>query len=574
MRKSLVVAVAVVSLVAAMVVLSARRAEADPVPFGFLPKADFSVGSDPVSVAVADLNGDAHLDVATASLTSNSVSVMLGDGTGSFGSKRDFPISGFGLSVAVGDLNRDGHPDLVAGNGNGVSSVSVLLGDGTGSYATRTDFATGANPTAVAVGDLNRDGRLDVVTADQGSTTVSVLLGDGTGRLEAPTAYGTGCGPDAVVVSDLNGDTFPDVAVANGCGDSVSVLLGDGTGHLGARTDVGAGDFPRGLAVSDLNGDTFPDLAVAVYNDRIVGVLLGDGTGHFGPITGYRSGTHLGPRSVAIADVNGDTFPDFVAAHEQDSAVSVLLGNGTGTFGTKTQFAVSLVPYSVAVGDLNGDARPDVVTANAMTSTMSVLLNTGSWTPSPPAAPSNVAATASNTTSTVSWTAPSSDGGTPVTGYVVTPYIAGLAQPPVPFNSTATIQTISRLTNGVTYTFTVAASNAAGTGPESDPSNPVTPAPIAPDAPTILRNATAGNQSATISWLPPTSDGGSPIIGYAVVAYVGYAPVKVRIFNSPVTTQTVTGLTNGTEYRFRVLAYNAIGISGYSKVTNPVTPTA
>ena len=77
-----------------------------------------------------------------------------------------------------------------------------------------------------------------------------------------------------------------------------------------------------------------------------------------------------------------------------------------------------------------------------------------------------------------------------------------------------------------------------------------------------------------MSWTVPVSDGGSPINGYVVTAYVGYSPVKTRIFNSTLTTQTVTGLVNGTTYRFRVGAYNAIGISGYSKVTNPVTPTA
>jgi Fibronectin type III domain len=95
-----------------------------------------------------------------------------------------------------------------------------------------------------------------------------------------------------------------------------------------------------------------------------------------------------------------------------------------------------------------------------------------------------------------------------------------------------------------------------------------------PGPPTILRNATAGNGQATVSWLAPASDGGSPITGYVVDAYVGYDPVKVWIFNSTSTTRTVTGLTNGTQYRFRVRAYNTIGISGYSKVTNPVTPTA
>jgi hypothetical protein len=99
------------------------------------------------------------------------------------------------------------------------------------------------------------------------------------------------------------------------------------------------------------------------------------------------------------------------------------------------------------------------------------------------------------------------------------------------------------------------------------------PCPTAPRAPTILRNATSGNESATVNWIAPASDGGSPIVGYAIVGYIGYSPVRAWILSSPLTTRTVTGLTNGTTYRFRLLAYNAIGVSGYSKVTNPVTPT-
>jgi predicted phage tail protein len=130
------------------------------------------------------------------------------------------------------------------------------------------------------------------------------------------------------------------------------------------------------------------------------------------------------------------------------------------------------------------------------------------------------------------------------------------------------------LTNGTTYTFRVAAINAVGTGPMSAESNPVTPfAPAAPEAPTI-GTATAGNGQATVSWTAPTSDGGSPITAYEVTPYIGFAAQTPTTFNSTATTQTITMLTNGTTYRFRVRAINAVGFSGYSKVTNPVTPTA
>jgi hypothetical protein len=104
--------------------------------------------------------------------------------------------------------------------------------------------------------------------------------------------------------------------------------------------------------------------------------------------------------------------------------------------------------------------------------------------------------------------------------------------------------------------------------------NPVTPNPTAPDAPTIIRDATAGDGTATINWTAPASDGGSPITGYVVTPYIGYSPQPSTTFNSTATTETLTGLTNGSTYRFRVRAINAIGTGPYSKVTNPVTPTA
>jgi hypothetical protein len=95
-----------------------------------------------------------------------------------------------------------------------------------------------------------------------------------------------------------------------------------------------------------------------------------------------------------------------------------------------------------------------------------------------------------------------------------------------------------------------------------------------PGSPGILKNATAGDGAATVSWIAPATDGGAPITGYVVTPYVGLSPRPPVTFPSPVTTQTVTGLTNGVTYRFRVQAVNAVGLSGYSTVTNPVTPAA
>ena len=130
--------------------------------------------------------------------------------------------------------------------------------------------------------------------------------------------------------------------------------------------------------------------------------------------------------------------------------------------------------------------------------------------------------------------------------------------------------TVTGLTNGTSYTFKVAAINAVGTGAMSGASNTVIPA-VAPGAPTAV-TAVRGNTQATVSWTAPVSNGGSPITGYVVTAYVGYFPAKVVTFPSNATTQTVTGLTNGTLYRFKVAAINAVGTGGQSTISNAVTP--
>jgi alpha-tubulin suppressor-like RCC1 family protein len=177
-----------------------------------------------------------------------------------------------------------------------------------------------------------------------------------------------------------------------------------------------------------------------------------------------------------------------------------------------------------------------------------------------PSAPGPPSATAGSASATLAWTA--ADGhGYPITGYIVTPAIAGSPQPATTFASSATTQTVTGLTNGVTYTFTVVARSscpgACATGPASTASNPVTPPgvlPTAPGSPT----AVPGGAQATVSWT--AADGhGAPIIGYVVTPYIGTTAQSPRSFASSATTQTITGLANGTTYTFRVAATTAVG---------------
>jgi titin len=161
----------------------------------------------------------------------------------------------------------------------------------------------------------------------------------------------------------------------------------------------------------------------------------------------------------------------------------------------------------------------------------------------------------------LSWTLPANDPS--VTGFVVGVYVSGVLSTSHPVGA-PTATTISGLTNGTTYTFTVAATNASGTGPESVPSQAVVVgAPTLPDKPT----ATAGNASATVHWIASASGNGAPVTGYVVTPFVGSQALSGVQFNSTATKQTLHGLTNAKRYTFKVAGVNARGVGRNSAAT-------
>jgi hypothetical protein len=184
----------------------------------------------------------------------------------------------------VGDFNKDGVPDLaVANKGEPVlglkGDVSVLLGNGDGSFQAALTFTVGKYPGSVAVGDFDGDGVPDLAVANGGSDSVSVLLGNGDGTFHKARNFATGAHPVSVVVSDFNADGVPDLAVVvnasvSGAVGRASVLLGNGNGTFQAAWNFGAGVGPSSAAVSDFNGDGKPDLAVANLVSVNVSVLI------------------------------------------------------------------------------------------------------------------------------------------------------------------------------------------------------------------------------------------------------------------------------------------------------------
>jgi hypothetical protein len=365
----------------------------------FSPSVSYTAGTNPQAVVTADLNGDSRLDLVTANAGDSTVSVLLGNGDGTFQPAQTSATGANPRSLAVGDFNGDTNLDIVTTN---AGDVSVLLGNGDGTFQAPTNINIGSDPASVAVGDFNGDGKLDLgVTSNvyhpgtpgywvgdyySGYTyypgtpgyyegRANVLLGNG-GSFSAPNTTGLGYGyHTSAAVADFNGDTLPDFAADYSDGGTVSVLLGDGTGALGAPADLGAGAFPSSVAAGDVNGDSKPDLVTANASGNDVSVLLSNG-GSFQAAQNYVTGP--APYSVAVADFTGDNRPDLVTANLGDNSVGVLPGNGEGSFRAAQYSAAGQGPIAVAAGDFNGDGRPDLAVADSSAG-VSVLLNTGDW---------------------------------------------------------------------------------------------------------------------------------------------------------------------------------------------------
>jgi hypothetical protein len=336
----------------------------------FQQAVNYAAGSSPRSVAVGDFNGDGKLDLAVAN---SGVSVLLGNGDGTFQTARNFPAGSTPLSVSVGDFNGDGKLDLAVANYDhfGSGTVSVLLGNGDGSFGSARSFAAGTRPFSVAVGDFNGDGRPDLAVTNRDSDNVSVLVANGDGSFQQAVNYAAGSSPRSVAVGDFDGDGLLDLAVANFGSDNVSVLLGNGDGTFQTAQSYAAGSHPWSVAVGDFNGDGLPDLAVAHTGSANVSVLLGNGDGSFQTARNFPA---QGTNSVAVGDFNGDGFLDLVTTG------SVLLGNGDGSFQAARNFPTGSAPQSVAVGDFNGDGLLDLAVANNRSNDVSVLLGNGDGT--------------------------------------------------------------------------------------------------------------------------------------------------------------------------------------------------
>jgi hypothetical protein len=485
--------------------------------------------------------------------------------------------------------------------GSGAAGALVGLADPAGADAKSVDFET------YAVGSVDgQDGWMSTGDCAPGHSYDQAIVDNST----IPAAP-VGFGAQSLRVSDAKtsgcfGDQTFSKATDDAAGEATADTGGYPTGTLQTRFSA-TFDF-----ASVTPGAEQPGLHLSASPDRGDGARMSyvriedSATGWNVYFDDYKDNAPLGaPGSLDDGCGVGDTFTDTLVASGVDRSVphtvklvmdllpgghndivTLLLDGNVIATGTSWE---DYFRYCAESGGGTGGPRADqsrivrnllireagtAHPANAGAGFLVDNLSLTTSTPTVPSAPTIGTATAGDGQATVTWTAPGSDGGFPVTGYVVTPYVGFSPKPSTTFNSTATVQTVTGLTNGTQYRFKVAAINFLGTGPMSTVTNAVVPtSPLTVADPPTDVTALAGDAKVRLSWTAPVYRGGTTITGYVVTPYIGLTAQTPITFMSPSTVEGILGLVPGTTYTFKVATINSVGTSVMSAPSNPATPT-
>jgi len=345
---------------------------------------------------MADLNRDGVSDIVIGNTGENSgeilggtVSVRLGRSDGTLAPQINYRVAPMvaELSVAVGDVNGDCNPDVVSDGSTAAAAASLMIGNGDGTFMAATEHGPPGYARGIGLGDLDGDGDLDLVLG-KGSVTASgpdlrVLLNAGNATFAPEVNYKITTHPvfantSHLLVDDLNKDGREDVVVVNGANYTLSVLLGRGDGTLYPAVEYAFADSPSGgvvtgfVAIGDLDGDQHVDLVVSHAGTSTpvgkVSMLHGNGDGTFAPRTDLLS--ILQPGNVALRDFNRDGKLDIAVADYARGTVAILFSDGDGSFQPPVHHGTGWHPVGLGVSDLDGDGTLEIITAGRTISIM------------------------------------------------------------------------------------------------------------------------------------------------------------------------------------------------------------
>jgi hypothetical protein len=355
----------------------------------FLAPLDYAGALQPP--IVVDVNNDSIPDLVSAGGSSQGVEVFLGAGDGSFQPGKFATTGGAAETTRAGDLNDDGLTDLVVVNSS--RNIAVLMGRGDGTFQAPTTLTlpSGQAPAGVELGDLNGDGQLDLVATGYTKSkprpgiagvmytyqdTVDIYLGDGRGAFRAGKALANSA---LAGLGDFNNDGKLDLLTTDS--GQVSFRRGNGDGTF--RKPSALSNVAGVNLIADFNGDGRLDIAAIDNGAGAVRVSLGNGDGTFGAAQTFLVGSD--PGQLAVGDFNGDGKLDLATAnsqaafHDGNGLVTVLLGNGDGTFQPAQNFSAGISAFSLVVADFNHDGYADLAVVDPNTQTLAILRNDGRW---------------------------------------------------------------------------------------------------------------------------------------------------------------------------------------------------
>jgi len=346
----------------------------------------YAVGDNPQTLIAEHWNGDGAIDLLSANYSSGDVSVLLGNGDGTFAPARFSPMDSQYLSdAAAGDFDGDGALDVAVVNSY-TTEGKVLLGTGDGYFGTPQPFSVGSYASAVRVGELTGDAFLDIVETNYNTRDLRVLEGDGTGAFTDGFQFSVGSAAiGSVEIADLNRDGIADLVLGSSYG--LTPLLGVGGGDFEAKPPSSPGGYPGNFSVDDVDGDLVPDALLLVSEGyeptrALVAFLGGRGNGTFeGPCT-YDAGPE--PRGLVIGDYVYDGVPDLAVGNYSFGfgAISVLGGKGDGSFAARIETTLPYPPTALTSVDLDGNTLADLVLASG--SSLSFLSSMGNGLFDPP----------------------------------------------------------------------------------------------------------------------------------------------------------------------------------------------